>query len=285
MWVYCADKFCLKSTHLSQFFENLAKRKAEIDSLLCVGLDPDPAKLPQILANDPDPVLNFNREIINATHQITACYKPQIAYYAASGREETLIKTIEHAKSLGVPVLLDAKRGDIGSTAEMYATELFERFGADAVTINPYMGQDAMQPFLDYEEKGVYILCRTSNPGGSDLQNLELANGQLMYEHVAKLAIERWNNNQNVGLVVGATRPEEIKRIRQITGDIDFLLPGVGAQGADVGQLMANGAGGGMTINSSRGIIYAGNGSDFARAAAEAAEQTRAEINQHRTDS
>ena len=273
------------STHLSQFFENLASRKAQIGSLLCVGLDPDPSKLPQILANDPDPVFSFNREIMDATHNITACYKPQIAYYAASGREDTLLATIEHAKSLGVPVLLDAKRGDIGSTAEMYAAEAFERYGADAVTINPYMGFDAMQPFLEYQDKGIYILCRTSNPGGSDLQNLELNSGQLLYEHVAQLAVEQWNSNQNVGLVVGATRPEEIKRIRQITGDIDFLLPGVGAQGADVGQLMANGAGGGMTINSSRAIIYASSKSDFASAAAKVAEQTRAEINQHLTDS
>ena len=282
MSVYCADKIRLLSTHLSQFFENLEHRKAEINSLLCIGLDPDPAKLPQILANDPDPMLSFNREIINATHNLAACYKPQIAYYAASGREDTLLATIEHAKAKGVPVLLDAKRGDIGSTAEMYAEELFTRFGADAVTINPYMGQDAMQPFLDYKDKGVYILCRTSNPGGSDLQNLILESGKHLYEHVAELAVERWNGNNNVGLVVGATRPEEIQHIRQITGDIDFLLPGVGAQGADVSAMMANGAGGGMTINSSRAIIYASAESDFAEAAARAADLTRVEINRHR---
>lgn len=267
---------------MSQFFENLQCRKQSIDSLLCIGLDPDPARLPQILANDPDPVLSFNREIIDATHQIAACYKPQIAYYSAHGGEETLLATIDYARSKGVPVLLDAKRGDIGSTAEMYAIELFERFAADAVTINPYMGQDAMQPFLDYADKGVYILCRTSNPGGSDLQNLSLEDGHTLYEHVARLAVTNWNSNNNVGLVVGATRPEEIGRIREIAGDIDFLLPGVGAQGADVGQMMANGQGGGMTINSSRAIIYASSESDFAEAAYKTAEQTRQEINRYR---
>lgn len=288
MSVYWPDNLRPLSTHLSQFFENLSLRKSQIGSLLCIGLDPDPAKLPQILANDPDPIFSFNREIIDATHHLAACYKPQIAYYAAHGREDTLIATIEHAKAKGVPILLDAKRGDIGNTAEMYAEELFGRFKADAVTINPYMGKDAMQPFLDYEaqgqHKGVYILCRTSNPGGSDLQNLKLESGAYLYEHVAHLAITEWNAHRNVGLVVGATRPEEIQRIRQITGDIDFLLPGVGAQGADVGAMMANGAGGGMTINSSRAIIYASNESDFAAAASRVAEQTRDEINLHRSD-
>lgn len=267
---------------LSQFFENLAKRKAHINSLLCIGLDPDPKRIPKILDNDPDPVFSFNREIIDATHQIAACFKPQIAYYSAVGGEDTLLATIEHAKSKGVPILLDAKRGDIGSTADMYAKELFERFAADAVTVNPYMGHDAMQPFLDYAEKGVYILCRTSNPGGTDLQNLVLESGTTVYEHVAELAVTKWNANSNVGLVVGATRPEEIKRIRDITGDIDFLLPGVGAQGADVGAMMANGAGGGMTINSSRAIIYASDRADFAEAALTVATDTRNEINRQR---
>ncbi len=266
---------------MSQFFNNLAERKATINSLLCIGLDPDPAKLPQILANDPDPVFSFNRELIDATHHLAACYKPQIAYYAAHGNESALLATIDYAKSKGVPILLDAKRGDIGSTAEMYAEELFNRFGADAVTLTPYMGQDALQPFLDYAEKGIYILCRTSNPGGSDLQHLVLENGKTLYEHVAELAVSQWNANQNIGLVVGATRPEEIKRIREITRAMDFLLPGVGAQGADVQALMENGAGGGMTINSSRAIIYASSESDFAEAAHRVYEQTRTEINRY----
>ncbi|MFN3236502.1 MAG: orotidine-5'-phosphate decarboxylase [Pseudomonadales bacterium] len=267
---------------MSQFFEDLAQRKQAINSLLCIGLDPDMARLPQILANDPDPIFSFNREIIDATHHLAACYKPQMAYYAGQGREDSLLATIEYAKAKQVPVLLDGKRGDIGSTAEMYARELFERFQADAVTINPYMGQDAMQPFLDYADRGVYILCRTSNPGGSDLQNLLLEGGKSVYEHVAELAVGQWNEHHNVGLVVGATRPEEIKRIRDITGDIDFLLPGVGAQGADIAAMMENGQGGGMTINSSRAIIYASGESDFAAAANNVAEATVKEINRHR---
>jgi orotidine-5'-phosphate decarboxylase len=267
---------------LSQFFQQLDQRRTERSTLLCVGLDTDPEKIPQILANDADPVFRFNQEVMDATHDLVACYKPQIAYYSAVGAEETLIKTIEYAHKLGVPVLLDAKRGDIGSTAEMYAKEAFERYKADAVTVNPYMGLDAMQPFLNYQDKGIYILCRTSNPGGSDLQNLVLDSGQTVYEHVAESAANDWNANSNVALVVGATRPEEIKRIRSIVGEMEFLLPGVGAQGADVEQLMINGQGGGLTINASRSIIYASDQSDFASAARQAADDTRQEINRYR---
>lgn len=267
---------------MSQFFKRLQQRRSEKDTLLCVGLDTDPGRIPQILANDPDPIFSFNREIMDATHDLVACYKPQIAYYSAVGSEETLIKTIDYAQQLGVPVLLDAKRGDIGSTAEMYAREAFERFGADAVTVNPYMGLDAMQPFLNYSDKGIYILCRTSNPGGSDLQNLVLESGQTLYEHVAELAATDWNLNNNVALVVGATRPEEISRIRQIVGDMEFLLPGVGAQGADVEQLMVNGQGGGLLISASRSVIYASDKSDFASAARQSADLTRQEINRYR---
>ena len=183
-------------------------------------------------------------------------------------------------KQKGVPVLLDAKRGDIGSTAEMYAKEAFQRFNADAVTINPYMGLDSMKPFLDFAEKGIFILCRTSNPGGSDLQNLVLADGKRLYEHVAELAVTDWNQNDNIALVVGATRPEEIADIRKITGEMTFLLPGVGAQGADIESLMKSGRGGEMIINSSRGIIYASDKRDFVQQARAAALDTRAQINQ-----
>lgn len=267
---------------MSHFFQTLQQQRLKSDSLLCVGLDTDPDRIPQILANDPDPMFSFNREIIDATHDLVACYKPQIAYYSAAGAEDTLIATIEYAQKLGVPVLLDAKRGDIGSTAEMYAKELFGRFNADAITVNPYMGQDAMQPFLDYVDKGIYILCRTSNPGGSDLQNLILESGKTVYEHVAEQAVGEWNGNQNVALVVGATRPEEIGRIRTIVGDMEFLLPGVGSQGADIEQLMKNGQGGGLMINSSRSIVYASALSDFAIAARRVADATRLEINRYR---
>lgn len=267
---------------MSQFFQTLQQRRLKTESLLCIGLDTDPNRIPQILTNDTDPIFSFNREIIDATHDLVACYKPQIAYYSAVGAEDTLIATIEYAHKLGVPVLLDAKRGDIGSTAEMYAKEIFDRFNADAVTVNPYMGLDAMQPFLDYADKGIYILCRTSNPGGSDLQNLILENGKTIYEHVAEKAAGDWNDNQNVALVVGATRPEEIGRIRTIVGEMEFLLPGVGSQGADVEQLMKNGQGGGLTISSSRSIVYASEQSDFASAARRVAETTRLEINRYR---
>jgi orotidine-5'-phosphate decarboxylase len=267
---------------MNAFFNQIDDCSLHNNSMLCVGLDTDPERIPQILQNDPDPVFSFNREIINATSDLVSCYKPQIAYYGAMGTEDSLQKTIAHAKSKGIPVIIDSKRGDIGSTTEMYAKEAFERFGADAVTINPYMGLDSLEPFLEYEDKGIFILCRTSNPGGSDLQNLELASGQTLYEHVASLAATQWNKNNNIGLVVGATRPEEIAAIREITGGMTFLLPGVGAQGADVEKMMANGQGGRMIINASRSILYASDQSDFAQKARESAEKTRAEINQYR---
>jgi orotidine-5'-phosphate decarboxylase len=180
--------------------------------------------------------------------------------------------TIEFIKTLGIPVLLDAKRGDVGGTATMYAKELFERYGADAVTINPYLGLDSMTPYLDHADKGVFILCRTSNPGGGELQNLMLDNGTRLFEHVAQEACTTWNYNGNVGLVVGATRPNDLQRIREI----------VGSQGAEVSQMMSAGAGGGMLVSSSRSIIFASEGKDFANAAREAALATRDEINQYR---
>ena len=188
---------------------------------------------------------------------------------------------MDYIRSLDVPVLLDAKRGDVGSTAEMYARELFERYVADAVTVNPYLGRDSMAPYLDYADKGVFILCRTSNPGGSDLQNLTLSSGDTLYEHVAKQARDDWNDNGNVGLVVGATRPEELRNIRKICGEMTFLLPGVGAQGADIGEMMGAGQGGGMLISSSRAVLYASEDDDFAEAARVVAIQTRDEINRY----
>ncbi len=265
---------------MPNFFQQVAQVRDRNQSLLCVGLDTDPLRIPQILQNDPDPVFSFNREIIDATSDLVCCYKPQIAYYGGAGAEESLVRSIAYAKQKGVPVLLDAKRGDIGSTAEMYAKEAFQRFNADAVTINPYMGLDSMKPFLDFAEKGIFILCRTSNPGGSDLQNLVLADGKRLYEHVAELAVTDWNQNDNIALVVGATRPEEIADIRKITGEMTFLLPGVGAQGADIESLMKSGRGGEMIINSSRGIIYASDKRDFVQQARAAALDTRAQINQ-----
>jgi orotidine-5'-phosphate decarboxylase len=213
---------------------------------------------------------------------LVCCYKPQFAHYAAVGAEEELEKTIQYIKDLGIPVLLDAKRGDVGTTAERYAVECFERYNADAVTINPYLGYDAMEPFLSYSEKGVFILCRTSNPGGADLQNLKLEDGRSLYEHVAHQASSVWNANNNVALVTGATRPQELARIREITGDMTFLLPGIGAQGGDVAASIEAGEGGDLIVSSSRAVLYASDGDDFADAARKAAEATRNEINEAR---
>jgi len=196
------------------------------------------------------------------------------------GAESELEETINYVKARGIPVLLDAKRGDVGSTAEKYAVELFDRYGADAVTLNPYLGYDAMAPYLEREDKASFILCRTSNPGGADLQNLELADGRQLYEHVAELAATKWNTNKNVGLVVGATRPEELQQIRDITGEMTFLLPGIGAQGGDINKSIAAGQGGGLLISSSRAILYASDGDDFADAARDVARQTRDDANQ-----
>jgi orotidine-5'-phosphate decarboxylase len=212
---------------------------------------------------------------------VASCYKPQIAHFAAASAEDELISTIEYIQTKGIPVVLDAKRGDIGSTAEMYARELFERYGADAVTVNPYLGMDSLEPYLDYADRGVFILCRTSNPGGADLQHLVLENGDTLYQHVAKQATERWNYNGNVGLVVGATRPEELRDIRSICGEMTFLLPGVGTQGADVKEMVGAGQGGGMLVSSSRAILYADKGDDFAEHARNEAISTRDQVNKY----
>lgn len=269
------------------FYQNLQRAWDNSNSLLCVGLDPDPTKLPAMLRDQPDAIFQFNKAIIDATAHTACAFKPQIAYYAAVSAEDQLLATIAYIKQNypEILVVLDSKRGDIGSTASMYAREAFIRYQADSVTVNPYMGGDSLQPFLDYADKGVIVLCRTSNPGGSDLQNLALANEELLYQKVAALAAQQWNNNNNVCLVVGATFPEELAQIRAIVGEMPLLVPGLGAQGGDVEKAVkagVNGAGTGMMINSSRGIIYAGAGNDFAEAATAAAEQMRDEINQYR---
>lgn len=238
--------------------------------------------MPDSIRSSERPVFEFNRCIVDSTYDLVSCYKPQIAHYAALGAEDQLKDSIDYIHGKGVPVLLDAKRGDVGSTAERYAEEAFGRYGADAVTINPYLGLDAMEPFLDYKDKGIVILCRTSNPGGADIQNLAFKDGRLLYEHVAQQARDHWNYNNNVLLVVGATQPDELARIREITGDMTFLVPGVGTQAGDVEALMRAGEGGSMIISSSRAILYASEGDDFADAARKAAENTRDEINQYR---
>lgn len=256
------------------------------NSLLCVGLDTNLEKIPSVLLKQDKPLFEFNKNIVDATADLVCAYKPQIAFYAASGSEDELEMTIEyiHDRYPEIPVILDAKRGDIGSTAELYAKEVFDRYKADAVTVNPYLGSDTLTPFLEREEKGVIVLCRTSNPGAKDIQDLE-TNGRKLYQIIASMAVEKWNYNRNVLLVVGATYPKELNEIRSIAGEIPFLVPGIGAQGGDVEKAVMNGRnekGTGMIINSSRGIIYASDGKDFAMAARNAAIQLRDEINRYR---
>ncbi len=268
------------------FLNQLKEITKKNNSLLCVGLDSDLEKTPAHLMSSTHPLFEFNKNIIDQTHDLVCAYKIQIAFYSACGKEEDLVLTVDyiHKNYPTVPVVLDAKRGDIGNTAECYVKEAFKRYKADALTVNPYMGFDSLQPFLDQKDKGIIILCRTSNPGAKDLQNLKIA-GKPLYQHVATKAAKEWNKNNNVLLVVGATYPKELAEIRAITGDMVFLVPGIGAQGGDVEAAVKNGvdtAGGGLIINSSRGIIYASKEKDYASVARKMAEQTRDQINQYR---
>jgi len=256
------------------------------NTLLCVGLDPDPDKIPRHIRKMGEPLLEFNKAIIDSTCDLVCAYKPQIAFYSASKAENQLEATIDyiHTRYPDTPVILDAKRGDIASTASMYAREAFERYHADAVTVNPYMGGDTLDPFLKHKDKGIIILCRTSNPGAVDIQDLE-TNGKKIYRIIAYKASEEWNYNGNVLLVAGATYPLELKEIRSIVGDMPFLVPGIGAQGGDIEKTVRNGIdhnGAGMIINSSRSIIYASPEGDFAAAARNAAMNLRNEINLYR---
>lgn len=271
---------------MTNFMESIREGWRERNSLVCVGLDSDLSKIPVHLRNRENPLFQFNKAIVDATADLVCAFKPQVAYYSACRAERDLELTIEHIhrNHPGVPVILDAKRGDIGSTAEMYVQEAFDRYGADAVTVNPYMGGDTLKPFLDRADKGVVILCRTSNPGARDIQDLQV-DGKKLYQIVATKAASEWNYNDNVLLVVGATFPKELKEIRSIAGDMSFLVPGIGAQGGDVEAAVTNGKtkdGSGMVINSSRGIIYASSGDDFAEAARKTAITLRDEINLYR---
>ncbi|WP_407278986.1 orotidine-5'-phosphate decarboxylase [Aromatoleum evansii] len=257
------------------------------NSLLCVGLDPYPARFPAHLQGRPDAILEFCKGIVDATADLVCCFKPQIAYFAAQRAEDQLEDLIAHIheRHPDTPVILDAKRGDIGSTAAQYAVEAFERFRADAITVNPYMGRDSVEPYLEYADKGVILLCRTSNPGGSDLQFLDVGGGERLYERVARLVANDWNGSGNCGLVVGATFPNEIARVRHIVGDMPLLVPGIGAQGGDIAETMQAGgtaAGTGLMINSSRAILFAGSGEDYALAARRVALETRDAINANR---
>ncbi len=286
------------------FTDMLGAATAQHHSLLCVGLDPEPSRFPGAWQGDARKIFDFCAAIIDATADIAQSFKPQIAYFAAHRAEDQLERLMVHLRRVAphVPVILDAKRGDIGSTAEQYAKEAFERYGADAVTLSPFMGFDSVLPYLKYEGKGAYLLCRTSNPGGDDLQSQRLASvdGQpLLYEHIARLAQGPWNVNGQLGLVVGATYPTEIARVRELAPTLPLLIPGVGAQGGDAratvqaGLTATVGAEGGtgpqgisttpggglISVNSSRAILYASSGADFADAARREAIQTRDLLN------
>jgi orotidine-5'-phosphate decarboxylase len=257
------------------------------NSLLCVGLDPDLKRIPDHFLKETYPLFSFNREIIDATAAEVCAFKPQVAYYSACGRERDLELTVEYIKTAypHIPVILDAKRGDIGSTAEKYAEEVFSRYGVDAVTVNPYMGFDTIEPYLEWSGKGVIILCKTSNPGSGFIQDLQVA-GQPIFELVARQAAQLWPENNNIMLVVGATYPAQLKKVREIVGEMTFLVPGVGHQGADVEQVVQNGlnsSGKGLIISSSRAIMYAGIGSSFQQAAANEARRIKDEINKYRS--
>jgi orotidine-5'-phosphate decarboxylase len=264
------------------FLEMRRAAQQRSGSMLCVGLDPEPARFPAGLKGDAGRIYDFCARIADATGDLVIAFKPQIAYFAAHRAEVQLERLVQHLRASfpHVPVILDAKRGDIGSTAEQYAKEAFERYGADAVTLSPFMGFDSVQPYLKYEGKGAFLLCRTSNPGGDDLQNQRLASvaGQpRVYEHIAALAQGPWNVNGQLGLVVGATYPAEIERVRALAPNVPLLIPGVGAQGGDAAATVKAGwrADGPIVVNSSRAILYASAGEDYAQAARREAQRTR----------
>lgn len=254
------------------FIEKLNAAIEKNRSLLCVGLDPDPARMP--VAS----VIDFNKAIIDATADLVCAFKPNFAFYEALGLEglKQLKETIEYIP-YDIPVIGDAKRGDIGSTAAAYARALFATYGLDAATVNPYLGFDSLEPFLSHEEKGIFILCRTSNKGALDFQNILSAEGEPLYRAVARKAVE-WNTHKNAGLVVGATYPRELDEIRILCPDMPLLIPGIGAQGGDLQLAVRNGVdrqGKNAIFNISRQVLYASGGSDFARAARVSARRTR----------
>jgi orotidine-5'-phosphate decarboxylase len=269
------------------FIQKLSAAWAANDSMLCVGLDPDVSRFPPQLKGRPDAIFAFCKAIVDATADTACAIKPQIAYFAALRAEDQLEALCDYIRATypALPIVLDAKRGDIGATAQQYAREAFERYNADAVTLSPYMGFDSVAPYLEWKDRGAVILCRTSNAGGSDLQFLNV-DGVPLYQHVARLVADKWNTNGQCALVVGATFPNELAQVRGIVGDMPLLVPGIGAQGGDIQATVESGriAGGrGLMISSSRAILYApmlaADGEDFAAAARRAALQTRDEIN------
>ena len=267
---------------MTPFRDRVAAAWERSRSLVCVGLDPDSTKLPARFARAADPIFEFNREVIDATHDLVCAYKPQIAFYSAVRAERELEKTIAHirARAPHAIVILDAKRGDVGNTAAAYAREAFGRYDADAVTVNPYLGGDSLAPFLADPARGALVLCRTSNPGARDLQDLQV-DGQPLYRRVAERAAKEWNAHHNLGLVVGATYPEEMALLRRAHPELPFLVPGIGAQGGDVLAVVGAGldpSGRGLFVSSSRAIVFAGD-ADAIRAAA---QSLRDQINRAR---
>jgi orotidine-5'-phosphate decarboxylase len=258
------------------------------DSLLCVGLDPDPARFPGAMRGRTDRIYDFCRDIVDATAAHACAFKPQIAYFASQRAEDQLEALIMYIRENhpGLPVILDSKRGDIGSTAEHYAREAFERYKAHAVTVNPYMGMDSVEPYLAWPDRGVIVLCRTSNAGGSDLQALDVEGGEKLYQRVARLVAGPWNTSGQCALVVGATFPAELADVRRIVGDdLPLLVPGIGAQGGDIDASVAAGRtrnGTGMIINSSRAILYASADGDHLEVAGRVARETKDAINRAR---
>ena len=264
----------------------LAAAEKRNDSLLCVGLDPEPAKFPAAWRGDAARIYDFCAAIVDATKDLVLAYKPQIAYFGAQRAEDQLERLVAHIRRVApdVPVILDAKRGDIGATAEQYAREAFERYSADAVTLSPFMGFDSIEPYMRWDGRGLILLCRTSNPGGSDLQAHLLADGEPLFAHIARLAAGPWNRGGQIGLVVGATYPEELARVRALAPTLPLLVPGIGAQGGDAQATVRAGwrADAPIIVSSSRAILYAGADgadADFALAARRVAEATRRQLN------
>jgi orotidine-5'-phosphate decarboxylase len=262
-----------------KFIDKLLNASRKNNSWLCIGLDPDPELMPAV------EVLQFNKAIIEATSDLVCAYKPNLAFYESLGTEGLAIleKTVKYTPG-DIPVIGDAKRGDIGNTARAYARALFSVLGFDAATVNPYLGFDSIEPFINYQDKGVFILCRTSNKGATDFQNLH-TNGLPLYEAVARKAKE-WDIYGNIGLVVGATYPEELKKVRSICPEMPLLIPGIGSQGGDLASAVGYGVdarGEKAIINVSRQILYASKEKDFAQAARDVAEKIRNQINAYRS--
>lgn len=277
------------------FQEKLDAIVKKNNSLLCVGLDSDIDKVPAHILTLDHPQTTFNKGIIDATHDLVCAYKPNTAFYESRGLPgiEALKRTCDYIKEAypDIPIILDAKRADIGSTNEGYVKFAFDWLGADAITLHPYLGREALKPFLDRKDKGCIILCRTSNPGAGEFQDLTLSSldsgnqNIKLYQYLAESVAKEWNYNGSCGLVVGATYPEELAIVRRIVGDMPILIPGIGAQGGDVEKTVKAGVdntGKNAIINASRSIIFASSDEDFAQKASEEAQKLRDAINRYR---